>query len=85
MSRPATGRRLHTAAFDELLAIRGKRCADLARDTTLAESHISDMRAGRRTVTPPVAKLIATQLQLTSAEAILVPTNPPLPAAKGAT
>lgn len=73
MARPSTGRRLHTAAFDEICAIRGKTCALLAKELLLSEGHLSDMRAGRRLATPPTAAALAEALNLTSPEAILWP------------
>lgn len=73
MSRPPTGRRLHTAAFDVLVAIRGLTSAKVAEETLLSQGHISDMRAGRRMVTPPTANALADALALPNAEAILWP------------
>lgn len=73
MGRPATGRRLHTAAFDELLQARGKTCAALARETGLSQSHLSNLRSGRSMVTPPVAAALSEALELTGADSILWP------------
>lgn len=73
MARPATGRRLHTAAFDELCAIRGKTCASIAKERLMSEGHLSDLRAGRRLVTPPVALTLAEELAITTPEVILWP------------
>lgn len=73
MPRPATGRRLHTPAFDAILAMRGTTCAALAKDLLLSEGHLSDLRSGRRMVTPPTAKALADALNIPSADAILWP------------
>lgn len=73
MARPTAGRRLHTAAFDELIRLKGKTCASLSDDLRLSPGHVSDMRSGRRSVSPPVAKRIADALDLTTADAFLWP------------
>lgn len=73
MGRPIAGRRLHTPAFDELVRLKGKTCASIAGDLLMSQGHISDMRAGRRLVTPPVAKTLADHLGLVSADAFLWP------------
>jgi hypothetical protein len=71
-ARP-TGRRLHTPAFDELIRIKGKTCASIAGDLRMSEGHLSDMRAGRRLVSPPVAVLLADHLGLAQPDAFLWP------------
>ena len=75
MGRPATGRRLHTPAFDELVRIKGKTSAALATELMMSQGHISDLRAGRRLVTPPVAKQFADALGLINADALLWPAS----------
>jgi plasmid maintenance system antidote protein VapI len=71
--RPRTGRRLHTAAFDELVSRAGTTNAALAREILIGEPHISDLRSGRRLVTPPIAKALAEALDLKTSESILWP------------
>lgn len=72
MARPRTGRRLHTEAFDDLLRARGTTCAAIARKG-LSASHLSDLRSGRRSVTPLVAEMLAQALGLETPDVILCP------------
>lgn len=72
MARPTTGRRLHTPAFDEICRREGMTCARIAKDHPITEGHLSDLRSGRRSVTPPVAKLLADVLNV-GADVILWP------------
>ena len=72
MARPTNGRRLHAAAFDQFLAVRGKSSATLAKDLLMSQGHISDLRTGRRLATPEVALKLAEYLQI-EMDAILWP------------
>jgi antitoxin component HigA of HigAB toxin-antitoxin module len=73
MARPTNSRRLHVAAFDLLLGIKGLTCAELARTNVVSESQLSDMRSGRRSVSPVMAAALAKELDLPTAEPILWP------------
>jgi plasmid maintenance system antidote protein VapI len=72
MARPTNGRRLHAAAFDQFVALRGTSSAALAKELQMSQGHISDLRAGRRLTTPEVATRLTAELDITP-EAILWP------------
>jgi plasmid maintenance system antidote protein VapI len=74
MARPTNGRRLHAAAFDQFVSLRGTSSAALAKDLLMSQGHISDLRTGRRLATPEVSSKLAALLNI-DAEAILWPTE----------
>ena len=66
-------RRLHTAAFDAFLELKGLTVPDAAKALYVSRGYISDMRAGRLLVNTHVAICLASLLGLRSPDAFLWP------------
>lgn len=62
---------MFTPAFDEFLSKANLTPASLARDWAISEGHVSEMRSGKKTVSPAIAEVLAKALDVSTVDAFL--------------